>query len=272
MANEIRLRSNNKSGTITDNPLAQVSTTINSAAFTTLPTVAGTNHLILILDPLAINGVPEIVMVTAHTAAATSVTVTRGAEGSTPRAHILGTTWFHGPVTTDHTEVLTSGTRPAVPYTGELLYETDTGKYQSYNGTAWVQRDAGGTLGYASVTGGTTAGITTVVDLASLSVTVTVGTSRRIKITGEIECASSSADDTARLQIQEAATVLQTCDQLMRPANVTNKMITTSILTPTAGSHTYKLTLQRILGAGTLTHSFTAGVVSQILVEDIGAM
>ena len=139
MANEIRLRRNNMAGTITDNPLAQVSTTINSAGFVDLPTIGGTNSMILILDPLEINGPAEIVLVTAHTAAASSVTVTRGVEGSAPRAHIMGTTWFHGPVTSDWEEVLTSSTRPTIPYTGEAIYETDTLRTMRYNGTAWIQ-------------------------------------------------------------------------------------------------------------------------------------
>lgn len=132
MANEIRLRSNNMSGTISDNPLAQVSTTINSPGFVDLPVVDGTNHLILVLDPLEVNGAAEIVQVTAHTAAASSVTVTRGFEGSVPRAHILGTTWFHGPVVSDYNytqRAALSTNRPPTPFNGELIYETDTDKY-----------------------------------------------------------------------------------------------------------------------------------------------
>lgn len=137
MANEIRLRSNNQAGVITDNPLAMGATTINSAAFTSLPTVGATNHLMLILDPLETNGAAEIVMVTAHSAAATSVTVIRGSEGTVARAHILNTVWYHGPVTSDTIEVLTSSTRPTSPYTGEAIYEVDTNVLRAFNGTAW---------------------------------------------------------------------------------------------------------------------------------------
>lgn len=138
MANEIRVRANNISGTTTDNPLTAGATTVNSPGFVDLPTIDTTNHLLLILDPLEVNGAAEIVRVTTHAAASSSVTVVRGAENTTPREHPLGTTWFHGPVTTDYTEILTSSTRPTVPYTGELLYETDTGLYKSFNGSSWV--------------------------------------------------------------------------------------------------------------------------------------
>lgn len=129
MANEIRLRSNNMSGTITDNPLTNVATTINSASFVNLPTVTAVNHLILILDPLGTAGNPEIVTVTAHTAAASSVTVARGAEGSSARTHSLGTTWFHGPIVSDYnyTDIgALSTNRPANPTVGQMIYETDT--------------------------------------------------------------------------------------------------------------------------------------------------
>ena len=139
MANEIRLRANNIAGSITDNPLTAGSTNINSPGFVDLPVVDPTNHLILILDPLEANGAAEIVRVTSHLAANSTITVVRGAENSTPRQHPLGTTWFHGPVTSDWEETLTSGTRPAVPYTGEALYERDTLRTMRYNGTAWVQ-------------------------------------------------------------------------------------------------------------------------------------
>lgn len=139
MANEIRLRANNISGTISDNPLLIGATTINSPGFVDLPTVGATNHLILILDPLEVNGQAEIVQVTAHSAASSVVTVIRGFETTTPRQHGLGTTWFHGPVHSDYEEILTSGTRPVVPYTGESIFETDTARAQRYSGTAWAQ-------------------------------------------------------------------------------------------------------------------------------------
>lgn len=87
------------SGTITDNPLAIGATTINSAGFANLPAVVGPDTLRITLDPAGINGLPEIVLVTAHTAAATSITVTRAQEtangGNAAHAHILGTQWAH---------------------------------------------------------------------------------------------------------------------------------------------------------------------------------
>lgn len=40
--------------------------------------------------------------------------------------------------------VCTSTTRPTVPYEGQLIYETDTDRVASYNGSAWVYTAASG--------------------------------------------------------------------------------------------------------------------------------
>ena len=40
--------------------------------------------------------------------------------------------------------VCTSSTRPTVPYTGQLIYETDTGKVASWNGSSWVYTHSSG--------------------------------------------------------------------------------------------------------------------------------
>ncbi len=100
-----RLRSGFESGTITDNPLASGATTINSAAFASLPVVTGGDTLAIILDPEEVNGAAEIVIVTAHSSAATSLTATRAAEGSSAREHPQSTEWVHGPTAVDFLNV-----------------------------------------------------------------------------------------------------------------------------------------------------------------------
>jgi hypothetical protein len=174
----------------------------------------------------------ELVYVTAHTGGATTATILRGQEGTTAAAHNNGVAWVHAPVVSDFDSV----------------------------------------LGYAQVNLANQSGITTVTDLTNLSVSVTVPyAGHRIKITAETEVQSTIANDTARLQIQEGATVLQISDLTNPAANVTGKMIAHAIIVPTAGAHTYKLTLQRVLGTGSLTNNNgVAGLVSFILVEDLG--
>lgn len=95
-----RLRSNFKSGTLSASIIAGT-TTLSSAAFATLPVVASPDVLAIVLDPDAGAGAPEIVFVTAHTASATTVTVTRGQESTTARAHASGVAWRHAATAAD---------------------------------------------------------------------------------------------------------------------------------------------------------------------------
>jgi len=98
---------NCNAGTITDNPLSAVATTINSSAFQFLPTIASPDFLWLTLDPTGVGGLPEVVKVTAHTAAATSITVIRyaltqtGVLASSGRTHALNTVWRHSATSFD---------------------------------------------------------------------------------------------------------------------------------------------------------------------------
>ncbi len=95
-----RLRYSSLSGEL-DADIDNTAISLSSPDFADLPVVADPDYLTLILDPTEVDGAPEIVYVTAHIAAATTVTVTRGREqahgGIAGRAHTSGTTWNHGP-------------------------------------------------------------------------------------------------------------------------------------------------------------------------------
>lgn len=123
-----RVRSNNVFGLTTDNPLTAGATSFNSAGLVNLPVIA-TQHAIITLDPLRQFGEPEIVVVTAHTGAATVATISRAAYGTVARSHPQNTLWVHAPVTEDYTLIVTSSTRPSDPYRGQMIFEYDTDKY-----------------------------------------------------------------------------------------------------------------------------------------------
>lgn len=59
-----------------------------AAVFATLPVITGTDYAWLVIDPDAGAGAPEVVKITAHTASSTSVTISRGQQGSAARAHL----------------------------------------------------------------------------------------------------------------------------------------------------------------------------------------
>jgi len=264
------VRENQRHGVLTDNPLLAASLSVNSAEFATeLPAIDATEHCILVLDPAGVNGDPEIITVISHTAATTTATVTRGDEGSVARDHPQGTKWILAPTTYDYIGQFTSGTRPTVDiFEGQTIHEIDTNKLYVFNGTDWAPYGAGGQLGYAQVVADQT-GITTVTDLTGLSVVVIVATSRRIKISGHVFVLQNTSTGIPDGNFQEGATVLGRLGSDDLSAGQRTVWDTSVVLTPSAGSHTYKLTAST--SAGTLDVKASATNPAYILVEDIGA-
>jgi len=131
---------------------------------------------------------------------------------------------------------------------------------------------AWGTLGYAEITAGS-ATFTTEADISGLSVTVTVGSSRRIKVTCGAMVSSDVATDLIRLRIKEGSTELcRLAREVARAGGNGQETVQKSvILTPSSGSHTYKITGERPVGTGNASVAAQTGDPAYILVEDIGA-
>ena len=121
---------------------ASPSIVLNSV--TTLPT---TYPYTLVLNPDTLT--EEIVTVTSS-AGGQSLNVTRGQDGTTAQAHNLGAAVRHMITARDlqepqdhinnggyHIIVCTSSTRPGSPVDGQHIYETDTDKTLSWDGTSW---------------------------------------------------------------------------------------------------------------------------------------
>jgi hypothetical protein len=123
--------------------------------------------------------------------------------------------------------------------------------------------------GYAQVVANQ-GSITTETDLTGLTVTVTVNSGERIKITGHIAVASGTAQDLMELKIKESTTVLAIARCHQGTASGFQTLHAEVVLTPSAASHTYKLSLVRDTGSGTLTMSAGATFPAFILVEGIG--
>lgn len=95
MANELRVRSGFLGGLIEDNPLSSSATTLTSGGLASVPVIGSTQHMAVVLDPDGFNGAPEVVYITAHSAATTTATIVRGQEGSVARAHDRDVPWVH---------------------------------------------------------------------------------------------------------------------------------------------------------------------------------
>jgi hypothetical protein len=126
-----------------------------------------------------------------------------------------------------------------------------------------------GTLGYSQVTA-TQGPFTVLTDLTGLTVTVTVGSGRRIRIIGFAPMQSTVAGDSVDLFIRESGTTLQTATFALNVIGGNFAASVSMVLTPAAGSHTYNLSAQRIAGTGNITMSAAATAPAHIVVEDIG--
>lgn len=124
------------------------------------------------------------------------------------------------------------------------------------------------TLGYTEATANQS-GITTEVDLTNLAVTINIAAGRRIKISTNVLLESSVIDDLGRVSIREGANLLALDQQILRPVNNGNSFHTSVVLSPSAGSHTYKLTSQRVSGTGNIQSVAQPSFPAFILVEDI---
>ena len=146
---------------------------------------------------------------------------------------------------------------PSTAVAGDVLTAANVGKIP------------GGWIGYEQVVAnqGT---ITTAVDLTGLTVTVTVGTTRRVRISAEGSFGSTVAADYAALFIFEGATQLGGRSVPMPNTAATTGAFSSVVLTPTAGSHTYKLRAALASGAGVVTLNASATAPAFILVEDLG--
>lgn len=266
-----RIRDNNVFGTLSALLANEAGpSTMQSDGLALLSAVAS-NHAVLVLDPLRTAGAPEIVVVTAHTGAATTATVTRGAYGTAPRQHAAGTLWVLATTADDLIRLVADAAgRPSDQYILQLIGRQDSKTFEFHNGTDWSPMQGGGTLGYGEAGAVNQGTITTEVDVTGATATVTVGTGRRVKLTGQISVESTVANDEVTLQIKQDGVRVKLLAMTLPVANRGMPFPIVGVETPTAGAHTYKLTVQRTIGTGIITVANTSDRAAFMLVEDIG--
>lgn len=139
------------------------------------------------------------------------------------------------------------------------------GRIDIYPTTA-LQGPPSAQLGYAEVTANQ-GSITGEVDLAGLSVTITVPVGRRIRITGQGMFQNTAAGNVSAFRIKEGGTQLTSVEYNHTTLGVPSSLAGSVIISPSAGTHTYNL--RGISSAGTTTLVATATLPAFILVEDI---
>ena len=148
------------------------------------------------------------------------------------------------------------------------------------DGNVYGRKDAGwslipitfpyGVLGY-SETILAQGPITSITDLVGCSVEVTVAAGRRIKITGQGSVYGTVANDHFVGKIKEGSTDIGYWYNFTVPvAGRDFKQHNAAIISPSAGVHTYKLTMERTIGSGSANMTPSNPNPIFILVEDIG--
>ena len=94
------------------------------------------------------------------------------------------------------TGVCTSTTRPAAPFEGQTIYETDTDLVKSYNGTSWVTIGPTSGVGITLITAASFSAVTSV----SLTASTFSTTYRNYKIIWQVDSTSANGNTTVRLR------------------------------------------------------------------------
>ncbi len=143
----------------------------------------------------------------------------------------------------------------------------------STNTTVWTEADIntlpGGWLGYVEVTS-TQSGISSITDLTSLTLTVTVNASRRIRVTGHITCLQNTGTASVKGRIRESSTTLQMFMDDTLTSGERRTKEGSVVLTPTAGSHTYKLSLETSSNTIDMVAAAADPGPAFLLIDDIG--
>jgi hypothetical protein len=132
----------------------------------------------------------------------------------------------------------------------------------------------GGWIGYAQITADSS-NYTTLVDISGLSQAVTVNTTRRIKISVSLQVAGESGA-LGDVYIREGTTELKKTRYQFATGSGTCIVSLWHVLTPSSGSHTYKVSAERI--TGTVAHNILASSDASgggfgpagLLIEDVG--
>ncbi len=107
-------------------------------------------------------------------------------------------------------------------------------------------------------------------DLTGLSVTWDAVAGRRYRISGRVRCTQSTAVGVVEVSITTAANTIIDRDSMTLGVNESASFNPWTIVTPSAGSVTYKMRVTTFSGGGTVGTTLDAEQPSRIMVEDIG--
>lgn len=127
-----------------------------------------------------------------------------------------------------------------------------------------------GVMGYAEITANLAA-VTTIADASGLSITFTAAANRRYRISAHVGFTTTVANDVAGIHIADGSNVTLQLWRVHMPNTATYFAGSPAVVeSPAAGSVTYKVRCERIVGTGSVVPSAATTSPALILVEDIG--
>jgi hypothetical protein len=168
--------------------------------------------------------------------------------------------------------VCTSTTRPASPFEGQAIYETDTDKVLVYNGSAWYPNWnlPWGVVNVTSVTSAVGSITSETVRITSPSFTAVTNRLYRISYYEPVLEYISGTQNVAtmRIRLTNISGAIQQLNEVKMQSFNKNSGLCTIVKTLTAGSTVLVGTI--VPSGGTMTCYSDANIICQLIVEDIG--
>ena len=165
--------------------------------------------------------------------------------------------------------VCTSSTRPASPFEGQMIYETDTDKVLVYNGSAWYA-NWNTAWGVVANTIGTTNTIVSGI-LTPLNTTFTAVANRTYKLSAMHPTVTSTIGDRLILSFKANGTIIQRyCDYLMMVNGTTAYTHLSGFYATTFAAGSVTITIDWNKQTGNISPNATANEKHQLIIEDIG--
>jgi hypothetical protein len=165
--------------------------------------------------------------------------------------------------------VCTSTTRPASPFEGQAIFETDTDRVLYWNGSAWYPawNTAWGQVAYNQRTSNITGVGTTTTEVTSVTFTAVAG--RRYSIAGYFGVLKEGSSNYAQAFVFKDSTQIARLSHMLVPAGNEHGLNGVCFDSPSGGSVTYRLMVS--FGANTLNQVVgNSTAPAYIQVSDIG--
>jgi hypothetical protein len=127
----------------------------------------------------------------------------------------------------------------------------------------------GGEIGHAELVADSSTFSSVLTDISGLSQTVTVNTNRKIRITFDASV-NTSATDACFFFIREGSTQLRAITHVWGPNSTSSYIHFSVVISPSSGSHTYKISGQANTGTTNVKILASATNPAQMTIDDIG--